>query len=368
MEEQKKHFAILESTSPTGKQALEVIDHYKSIFQVEVLTSEDQGDALIEQALKFNPNTVVIEDEDQFEKVRDALWDEGINTYCGIESLKDVVEMQDVHQVINALSGTKAITPTLSALKAGKSVALSSHAPMMIAGEIISQTALNAGAEIFPLQPGVSAIQQCKTGERHVTITEVAIMTTGGILQQELEAITKEHFNSKAGGTVSETELVNRSSLMEVGMNLISSRLLFGFKPDQLTAIYHPQNEVDAIVKFGDGNSKWCSSNSDSNSHLIYAMAAPLRLPNPKEPSNYAWNKMEFEALKPSEHPLLDLVFTAMEEGGNAPARLFKANEIGVSQFLEGDCSYEEMLQNIIKEFHAGQHIAKPSLEELINL
>ena len=161
----KKGIAILGSTGSIGTQALEVIEAYPDKFDLQVLTANRNADLLIKQALKFHPNAVVIADESQFEKVKDALWEEDIHVFAGSEALKQVVEYNEVDIVLTAMVGYAGLEPTLSAIYAKKTIALANKETLVVAGELITKEAKAAGVNIYPVDSEHSAIFQCLAGE-----------------------------------------------------------------------------------------------------------------------------------------------------------------------------------------------------------
>ena len=131
---EKKKIAILGSTGSIGTQSLEVIQSYPDRFEAYVLTAYSNGDLLIKQALKFKPNVVVIGDEAQYKKVQDALWEHDIKTFCGIDALAEVVEMNEIDIVLTALVGYSGLKPTINAINAGKTIALANKETLVVAG------------------------------------------------------------------------------------------------------------------------------------------------------------------------------------------------------------------------------------------
>ncbi|MDP4662845.1 MAG: 1-deoxy-D-xylulose-5-phosphate reductoisomerase, partial [Salibacteraceae bacterium] len=166
-ETQARGIAILGSTGSIGTQALEVIEMQPDHFQVEVLTAGNNHTLLIEQALKFKPNAVVIGDETKYQTVMDALWPEGIKVYAGAEALEQVVQMEGVQIVLTALVGFAGLKPTLKAIEAGKHIALANKETLVVAGELVTKAAREKGVNIYPVDSEHSAIFQCLAGEFH---------------------------------------------------------------------------------------------------------------------------------------------------------------------------------------------------------
>ncbi|HKL03428.1 MAG TPA: hypothetical protein VJ911_07115, partial [Cryomorphaceae bacterium] len=140
----KRHIAILGSTGSIGTQALDVIQAHPDRFQVEVLTAHSNAELLAQQALKFKPNAVVIQSEENYAWLKDRLFDEGIKTYCGADALAEVVEMEAIDIVLTALVGFAGLRPTMRAIEAGKHIALANKETLVVAGEIVTSAARKA--------------------------------------------------------------------------------------------------------------------------------------------------------------------------------------------------------------------------------
>ena len=177
---EKIGIAILGSTGSIGTQALEVIENHHDYFDLQVLTAGKNADLLIEQAKKYQPNTVVIGDEDSYQKVKDALWGENIHVYCGEDALCQVVEATNVHSVLTALVGYAGLKPTIHAIEAGKTIALANKETLVVAGEFITKLAREKGVNIYPVDSEHSAIFQCLVGEFHNPIEKIYLTASGG--------------------------------------------------------------------------------------------------------------------------------------------------------------------------------------------
>ena len=230
----KKHIAILGSTGSIGTQALEVLEANPDVFELEVLTAHGSADLLIEQALKFKPNCVVIGKEELFKKVQDALFDEGIKVYAGADSLAQVVQMEDIDMVLTALVGYAGLRPTLAAIEAGKHIALANKETLVVAGEIVTELARKKGVNIYPVDSEHSAIFQCLVGEFHNPIEKIYLTASGGPFRgrkrEELAEVTKaqalKHPNWDMGAKIT----IDSASMMNKGLEVIEAKWLFNLK------------------------------------------------------------------------------------------------------------------------------------------
>ena len=176
----KKRIAILGSTGSIGTQALEVIQQNRDIFEVEVLTANNNVDLLIAQAKTFQPNVVVIANPDKYKYVSEALLNEPVKVYAGADALNQVVQMETVDLVLTAMVGYSGLLPTYNAIKAGKNIALANKETMVVAGEIITKAAIENKIEILPVDSEHSAIFQCLVGEFMNPIEKIYLTCSGG--------------------------------------------------------------------------------------------------------------------------------------------------------------------------------------------
>ena len=248
MSEETRGIAILGSTGSIGTQALEVIREQSDVLHVEVLTAGRNSDLLIKQALEFRPNAVVIADDSQREKVFDALFDEGIKVYSGVEALEQVVEMEGIQMVLTALVGAAGLKPTLNAIRAGKHIALANKETMVVAGELVTAEAEKYGVMIHPVDSEHSAIYQCLAGEFHNPIEKIVLTASGGpfrgYTKQQLSEVTKaqalKHPNWDMGAKIT----IDSASMMNKGLEVIEAKWLFNLRPEQIEIIVHPQSII----------------------------------------------------------------------------------------------------------------------------
>ncbi|MDG1766971.1 MAG: 1-deoxy-D-xylulose-5-phosphate reductoisomerase [Flavobacteriales bacterium] len=370
-DESKKHVAILGSTGSIGTQALEVMSEQADRFVVEVLTAHSNSELLIEQALAYRPNAVVIGDEGKFEAVRDALWDAGIKVYAGAEALEQVVEMEEIDVVLTALVGYAGLKPTLAAIHAGKHIALANKETLVVAGELVTKLAREKGVNIYPVDSEHSAIFQCLVGEFHNPIEKIVLTASGGPFRgkstTELKAVTKaqalKHPNWEMGAKIT----IDSASLMNKGLEVIEAKWLFGLRPDQIEVIVHPQSIVHSLVQFEDGSMKAQMGLPDMKLPIQYALAYPTRLQNDFPRFNFLdYPQLTFEQADTRTFRNLQLAFDAMEKGGNMPCILNAANEVAVAAFLKEEIGFLAMSDLVEHCMNTVPFIAKPKLEELI--
>lgn len=363
--------AILGSTGSIGTQALEVISANSDIFEVEVLTAHQNADLLIEQASKHNPNVAVIGNEDLYEKVKTALDPLDIKVYCGIRSLASVVENENIDIVLTALVGYSGLLPTISAIKAGKTIALANKETMVVAGEIVTRLAIENNVNILPVDSEHSAIFQCLAGEYMNPIEKIILTASGGPFRGKnkafLETVKKEqalkHPNWDMGAKIT----IDSASLMNKGLEVIEAKWLFGLKSEQIEVVVHPQSIVHSLVQFEDGSIKAQLGLPDMKLPIQYALGYPERLKSDFERFNFLnYPNLTFEIPDTETFRNLGLAFEAMNKGGNSPCVLNAANEIAVEAFLNDNISFLGMSDLVSDCLAKATFIKNPSLEDLI--
>jgi 1-deoxy-D-xylulose-5-phosphate reductoisomerase len=367
----KKGIAILGSTGSIGTQALEVIEAHPESFDLRVLTANFNADLLIEQAKKFQPQSVVIVDENQYEKVKQALWDDDILVYTGEKSLCDVVTYSDVHVVLTALVGYAGLQPTLAAIDAGKSIALANKETLVVAGELVTKAAREKGVNIYPVDSEHSAIFQCLVGEFHNKIEKIYLTASGGPFRgwttEKLKTVTKaqalKHPNWEMGAKIT----IDSASMMNKGLEVIEAKWLFNLKPDQIDVIVHPQSIVHSLVQFEDGSMKAQMGLPDMKLPIQYALTYPERFKTGFPRFNFMdYPQLTFEQADKRTFKNLYLAYQAMAKEGTAACALNASNEVVVDAFLKEKISFLDIAE--INEFvlNETKNILKPSLEDYI--
>ncbi len=368
--EHMKRIAILGSTGSIGTQALDVVREQPAHFQVEVLTCGNNCDLLIRQALEFKPNAVVIGDVAQLDRVKDALFPEGIKVYAGADALEQVVAMEGVELVLTALVGFAGLRPTLAAIAAGKHIALANKETLVVAGELITRAAREKGVNIYPVDSEHSAIFQCMVGEWHNPIEKIVLTASGGPFRgksrEELAKVTKaqalKHPNWDMGAKIT----IDSASLMNKGLEAIEAKWLFNLKAEQIEIVVHPQSIIHSVVQFGDGSMKAQLGLPDMKLPIQYAMAYPDRLPTTWPRFDFTkYPAFTFEQPDLATFRNLALALEAMDKGGNAPCVLNAANEVAVELFLKDRIGFLEMSDLIAHTLEAVPFVINPALADL---
>ena len=372
MTDNKKHIAILGSTGSIGTQALEVIAANPDLFVVEVISANSNSALLIEQALKFKPNAVVIVDENKYQEVYDALSMKDVKVYAGKESLSQVVEMDSIDMVLTALVGYSGLRPTISAIKAKKNIALANKETLVVAGSLITDLAKENGVSILPVDSEHSAIFQCLVGEFHNPIEKIYLTASGGPFRGwnkgDLLKVSKEqalkHPNWEMGAKIT----IDSASLMNKGLEVIEAKWLFGLKPEQIDVIVHPQSIIHSIVQFTDGSMKAQMGLPDMKLPIQYALAYPQRIVSDFPRFNFMdYPSLTFEKADTDTFRNLSLAYKAMHKGGNMACVLNAANEVVVDAFLKDKIGFLEMSDIIESCMEKSTFVGNPAYDDFVS-
>lgn len=369
---EKRNVAILGSTGSIGTQALDVIRSQGDRFQVEVLTAQNNADLLIQQAVEFEPNAVVVGNEAYYQQVSDALLARGVKVYAGQAALEQVVEMETIDVVLTALVGYAGLMPTIRAIEAGKPIALANKETLVVAGELITRLAQEKSVNIYPVDSEHSAIFQCLVGEFHNPIEKIILTASGGPFRGRdrafLQAVTKEqalkHPNWDMGAKIT----IDSASMMNKGLEVIEAKWLFGLSAQQIEVVVHPQSIVHSLVQFEDGSIKAQLGLPDMRIPIQFALAYPDRLKAEFPRFKFVdYPSLTFE--KPDLHTFrnLRLAYDALEKGGNAACMLNAANEIAVEAFLKDRVGFLEMSDLIEQSMEKIGFIQSPTLLDLVD-
>jgi 1-deoxy-D-xylulose-5-phosphate reductoisomerase len=366
----KKNIAVLGSTGSIGTQALDVIRCNPDIFRAEVLTAQNNAGLLINQAKEFRPNAVVIGNECHYQRVKDELEPLYIKVFTGDESICEITEFDSIDMVLTAMVGFAGLKPTLKAIEAGKNIALANKETLVVAGHIITQAAMKAGVNIYPVDSEHSAIFQCLAGEFHNPVEKIFLTASGGPFRGKdkdfLKNVKKEdalkHPNWNMGCKIT----IDSATLMNKGLEVIEAKWLFALAPHQIKVIVHPQSIIHSIVQFEDGSMKAQMGLPDMKLPIQYAMAYPERLKSDFPRFNFLdYPELTFEQPDTETFKNLSLAYKAMEEDGNMPCILNAANEVAVAAFLKDQISFLRMPDVIELCMHKISYIANPDFTDL---
>ncbi len=365
----QKRIAIFGSTGSIGTQALEVIDGNPDKFSVEVLTAQTNETLLVEQALKFNPNIVVIGDEKKYTRVKDALAKTDIKVFTGEKALEEVAAMDVYDLMLAAIVGYAGLKPTLQAIEIGKPIALANKETLVVAGDIVMQKALEKRVPVIPVDSEHSAIFQCLIGETRNKIEKVVLTASGGPFRGKkpnfLVNVKRDHALQHPNWTMGAKITIDSATLMNKGLEMIEAKWLFNLKPEQIQVVIHPQSIIHSMVQFEDGSMKAQMGLPDMKLPIQYAMAFPQRIANDFPRLNFRnVATLNFEEPDVKTFRNLGLAIEALNMGGNMACILNAANEIAVYAFLRNRIGFLDMTEVVEQTMSKMPFIQKPTLDE----
>lgn len=367
----KKRIAVLGSTGSIGTQSLEVIALHQELFEVEVLTANNNVELLVQQAKKFQPNAVVIGNQEKYTILKEALRNEHIKVYAGTDALNQVVKMETIDLVMTAMVGYSGLMPTWHAVNAGKNIALANKETLVVAGELITNLAKEKQVDILPVDSEHSAIFQCLIGEIANPVEKIFLTCSGGPFREksieELENVKVEnalaHPNWEMGAKIT----IDSATLMNKGFEAIEARWLFGLPSFRIEVIIHPESVIHSMVQFEDGSIKAQLGLPDMRLPIQYALGFPYRIKNNLPRFSFLdYPELRFGQPDTKIFRNLALAYKAMDAGGNVPCILNAANEVVVQAFLDKKIKFLQMPEIIEQTIEYVGFIEKPTMEDLI--
>ena len=365
----QKRIAIFGSTGSIGTQALDVIAANPDLFSAEILTAQTNDELLISQALKFNPNIVVIGDEKKYLIVKEALANTDTKVFSGEKALEEVASMDCYDMMLAGIVGYAGLKPTLCAIEIGKAIALANKETLVVAGDIIMRKALEKRIPIIPVDSEHSAIFQCLVGEGRNKIEKIILTASGGPFLGKkpnfLVNVKKDHALQHPNWSMGAKITIDSATLMNKGLEMIEAKWLFNLSYDQIQVVVHPQSIIHSMVQFEDGSIKAQMGLPDMKLPIQYAMAFPQRIAN--DFPRYDFRKpgtLTFEEPDIKTFRNLALAMEAMKQGGNMPCVLNAANEIAVYAFLRNRIGFLDMTEVVEQAMAKINFIQNPTLEE----
>lgn len=371
MNKDKRTLAILGSTGSIGTQALQIVREYPDKFDIYALTANNNIQLLIEQAIEFLPEVVVIANEALYEDLKEALKKYPIKVWTGENSICEVVESTPIDIVLTAMVGYSGLKPTIHAIKAKKLIALANKETLVVAGQLIMEMAKEYQTPIIPVDSEHSAIFQCLVGENS-KIDKILLTASGGpfrnFTKDQLYNVTAKealkHPNWDMGAKVT----IDSASLMNKGFEMMEAKWFFDVSPEDIEVVIHPESIIHSMVQFEDTSVKAQLSTPSMKLPIQYALTFPERVPCFIPKINFFELKsLHFEKADLSVFRNLDFAYQAVKKGGTLPCILNAANEIVVNAFLNDQIGFLQMSDIIEKSMLSIPHISKPNFEDYVN-
>lgn len=366
-----KRIAILGSTGSIGTQTLEVVRENGDI-EVLGLAAGSNITLLEEQIRQFHPRLAAVWSEEKARELRTRIADTDTKVVSGMDGLIEVSILKDTEILVTAIVGMIGIRPTIEAIKAGKDIALANKETLVTAGHIIMPLAAEKNVSILPVDSEHSAIFQSLQGNEHKAIHKILLTASGGPFrektEEELLDIKVEDALKHPNWSMGQKITIDSSTMVNKGLEVIEAKWLFQVDVDQVQVIVQPQSIIHSMVEYVDGAIMAELGTPDMKLPIQYALYYPQRRYLPGERLDfYSLGRLEFE--KPDMRTFygLALAYEAGRAGGTLPTVFNAANELAVSQFLNRQIKYLEIMEIIEDCMQAHKNIENPTLQQILD-
>lgn len=368
----KRNLAILGSTGSIGTQTLDVVSRHRELFDIDLLTANNNAELLIKQAIEFEPNNVVICNKDKYDIVADALKESNVKVFAGIESVNELVKSSSVDMVVAAMVGFSGLEPTINAIKASKVIALANKETLVAAGKIIINLVKQNNSALLPVDSEHSAIFQCLKGE-DAEVEKILLTASGGPFRttplSELAKVTKQQALSHPNWNMGAKVTIDSATMMNKGLEMIEASWLFNLPPDKIEIVVHPQSIIHSMVQFSDGCLKAQLGAPDMRVPIQYALSYPTRLSlNTKRISFPQLQDLTFFAPDTERFPLIKTAYDAHTAGGNAACIMNAANEVAVKEFINDRIRFVQiavLVDKTINKMMKNRFVNSPTVEDI---
>ena len=367
---EKRHIAILGSTGSIGRQALDVIGQHRDLFEVELLTANNSTDLLIQQAIEFDVNAVVICNKDRYQEVKDALDPHDIKVFADMQSVCNLVTGDNIDIVLTSMVGFSGLSSTVAAVNAGKTIALANKETLVAAGKIVMDLAARTGARILPVDSEHSAIFQCLMGSAGAPIEKIHLTASGGPFRtwsrEDIAKATRAQALNHPNWSMGSKITIDSATMMNKGLEIIEARWLFGTPGDKIEVVIHPESIIHSMIEYADGSVIAQMGHPDMREAIQFAFSYPFRLPLNNRKLNFAeLGGMSFFAPDLEKFPALSLAYESLEKGGNMACIMNAANEAAVAAFLQERIGFYD-ITSVVRDCMDGvDFVADPDLDTI---
>lgn len=365
---QKKRIAILGSTGSIGRQTLDVVRQHPDRFEVELITAGSNAALLSEQARTFKVPHAVICDEGKYGTVCDALEGTLTAVHAGIDAACDLVAGDAVDIVVASMVGFSGLRPTLSAIRAGKDIALANKETLVAAGSVVMAEASRCGVRILPVDSEHAAIFQCLMGAAGNPVERIHLTASGGPFRtwsrEQIALAGKDqalkHPNWNMGAKIT----IDSATMMNKGFEVIEAKWLFDVEPERIHVVVHPESVIHSMVEYADGAVIAQLGCPDMRLPIQLALSYPERLPLESRKLDFSsMGALTFFEPDLDKFPCLRLSFEAIVKGGNIPCALNAANEAAVAAYLQDRIGFYDIPAIVSEVLSRMEFVAEPGLD-----
>ena len=391
----RKRVVVLGATGSIGESALKVARDIPERMEIIGLAAKSNAQKLAAAANEVRPESVCLVDETQLDILRKALAYEP-RIFSGEAGLLEIACLTNADMVLVAIVGTGGLRPALSAIEAGKDLAVASKEILVMAGEIVMREARENSVHVLPVDSEHNAIFQCLEGKRLTLnaqrstsnaesstlrlgrstldvsdLRRIILTASGGPFREtpraDFDSITPEQALKHPTWNMGPKITIDSATLFNKGLEMIEAHWLFGVEMERVEVVIHPQSIVHSMVEFTDGSTLAQLSYSNMCFPIQYAMTWPDRVPNSLPPLDFSTlSKLEFSTPRYDDFPALNLARRAGKSGGTLPAVMNAANEIAVAAFLDRQVRFPEIWRIVERVMNRHTPVAHADLDAIL--
>ena len=368
-----KNVVILGATGSIGRNAVrEVLEHPKE-FSVSCVAANSSVSELVQTAVKLDCHKVITGSPEYYPQLKELL-PPGFTASCGIEAMCEAVSAPEVDVVLCAIIGTAGIKPVISALRAGKKVALASKEVLCLAGELVmAEAARSPGGCLVPVDSEHSGLFQCLAGHPGKQVKKLILTASGGPFRtwekEQIRTAAVEQALRHPTWSMGKKITIDSASMMNKALEVVEASFLFQVPGEKISVLVHPQSVVHALVQWCDNSviSQW--SVPDMRAAIRYGLSYPDRLAGSvPELDCRMMSSLEFFPVDEEKFPAIKLAQYALASGGTMPCVMNAANEVAVEAFCSGRIPFGKIWEVVRTAMESHQTVHNASLEEILKI
>ena len=371
----KKRLTLLGSTGSIGESTLDVVARHPDRFSVYALTAHRNGDKLVAQCLRFQPEVAVVGDAETAARVAAQLRDAGCKTEVayGPQALVDASKSAQCDTVVAAIVGAAGLAPTLAAARAGKRILLANKEALVMSGAIFMDAVRDHHATLLPVDSEHNAIFQCLPSEAsaHGGVSKIILTASGGPFRTRepstLVDVTPDEACKHPNWVMGRKISVDSATMMNKGLEVIEAHWLFNLPGERIEVLIHPQSVIHSLVSYVDGSVLAQLGNPDMRTPIAHALAFPERVDSGVAQLDLVQvASLSFDKPDYARFPCLALAMKALAEGGVASAALNAANEVAVDAFLSRKIGFMAIAQIVDAVLNALPNRTPSGLDDVL--
>lgn len=376
MNNSSKKVCILGATGSIGCNTLNVIRSLREFnydIEVSYLTTNSKIDLLAEQVKEFSPKGIVILCKDKAEEFSSKYSFPDLEILTGEEGLIEIAGRDDYNLLVSALVGFAGLSPTIEAIKSGKTIALANKETLVVAGEIINNLLKEYNTTLLPIDSEHSAILQCIVGEDNNAVSKIILTASGGPFRtksiDEMRTTSVKEALNHPNWSMGAKVTIDSATLMNKGLEVIEAHWLFDVSADNIDVVVHPQSIIHSMVEFADGSIKAQMGVPDMKIPIQYAITYPDRIGSKFTRLDFTkYNSLTFEEPDFEKFECLQIAFDVLKNGGTYPAVLNAANEVAVDLFINEKIGFLDIPAIIKKSLDSHENRNNFTLDDIIDV